>query len=172
MDKATLQDTEMLDSDDSFVSAYETHAPSVYRFLLWRTKDIQTAEDLTSTTFAKAWIHRQSFHGGSVQAWLYRIARNALTDHWRKRKDIALDNIEILPVEPESDIAEQLDQQTQIIALQHALSRLPKQMQQVLTLRFIEGMSCKQVAKKLHISEGNVRIIQYRALKQMRGYLE
>jgi RNA polymerase sigma-70 factor (ECF subfamily) len=173
MGKKTLLTHEMLDSSDDFTAAYESHSKRIYQFMYWRTRDNVLSEDLTSSVFEKAWRSRTSFKGGSVQAWLYRIARNALTDHWRKKKDIAVDNIESLPgaVMEESE-SRKLDTQFAAQELNHAVYKLPKQMQTIIELRFMSNLSSKQVAKQLGISENNVRIIQYRALKKLRTYLK
>ena len=80
MDDEPLDTQEMIESSDDFADVYRTHSPAIYRFLLWRTKDSMLSEDLTGDVFMRAWRARRRFHGGSVQAWLYRIARNALTD--------------------------------------------------------------------------------------------
>jgi RNA polymerase sigma-70 factor (ECF subfamily) len=171
MDDESLDTEEMLESTDNFEAAYRAHAPKVYRFLFWRTQDVQLSEDLTSNVFEKAWRSRSTFHGGSPQAWLYRIARNTLTDHWRKNKEFAIDNVEDLGEEHQVSSGELLDKKLRVQELQKALAALPNDMRSVVTLRFIEGLSCRQVAQKLGLSESNVRVIQYRALKKLKDFL-
>ncbi|HXH27105.1 MAG TPA: RNA polymerase sigma factor, partial [Candidatus Acidoferrum sp.] len=75
-------------SADAFEAIYTANAPLIYNFMFWRTRDVMLAEDLTSHVFEKAWRMRTSFRGGSVQAWLYKIAGNTLIDHWRKKKEL------------------------------------------------------------------------------------
>lgn len=172
MDDEPLDTKEMLESGDNFESAYKSYAQSIYKFLFWRTKDTHLSEDLTSKTFEKAWVSRKSFHGGSEQAWLYRIARNVLIDHWRKKKDLLTEDMDSVQEDSRPSTAELLDKKLQLQALQKALHKLPDDMHAVVSMRFIEGMSCKQVAKELHLGESNVRVIQYRALKKLKGYLK
>lgn len=170
MDDGTLNNNEMLETTESFEAAYQAHAGSIYRFLFWRTNDVQLSEDLTSTTFQKAWTARKSFKKGSVRSWLYRIARNVLIDYWRKNKEISIDLADI----QESGLPsaeEILDRQMQLDRLQKALDKLSPDMSNIITLRFIEGLSCRAVSQRLGMNEGNVRIIQYRALRKLRGYL-
>jgi RNA polymerase sigma-70 factor (ECF subfamily) len=170
MTKQPLDTNEMIEATDDFETAYTAHADRIYRFLFWRTRDSQLSEDLTSSVFEKAWRARVSFQGGSVQAWLYRIARNVLTDHWRKKKEVAVEDIDKFADERAS--ADQAFGATiQLEQLQAALAKLPSDQQHVINLRFIEGQSAKVVAAHLHVSEGNVRIMQYRALKRLRKYL-
>jgi RNA polymerase sigma-70 factor (ECF subfamily) len=167
-----LDNKEMLESTDNFEAAYESHAKSIYKFLFWRTQDTQLSEDLTSSTFEKAWVSRKSFRGGSVQAWLYRIARNVLIDHWRKKKELFVDDVDSLQEDARPGVGELLDKDSQLQLMRKALDKLPEDMQSVVTLRFIEGLSCKQVAKNLSLSESNVRVIQYRALKKLKDYMQ
>lgn len=159
-----------IDSAESFDAAYRAHSGAVYKFLFWRTNDARLSEDLTSTTFEKAWTARHRFHYGTSKAWFYAIARNVLIDHWRKHKDLPLDDAELVHDDADSP-AEIVDAKLRAEQLQAALKKLPASMRQVVTLRFIEGRSCRQVAEELDMSEGNVRIIQYRALQKLKGYL-
>lgn len=152
---------------------YESNAPLIYRFMFWRTKDSMLSQDLTSNVFEKAWRTRNSFTGGSTKAWLYRIARTTLIDYWRKKKEISDDGTITSQVISDSpDMSEALDQSLELEELHKALLKLPAEMYEVVRLRFIEGLSTRDVAEELDISEGNVRIIQYRALKKLRGYIE
>lgn len=171
MNDHTLQRKEMIETSESFEDAYRTYGGAIYNFLFWRTNDVQASEDLTGTTFQKAWAARRSFHGGSLQAWLYRIARNTLVDYWRKRKDVRLDDVAEMEADTATTNSELAEKQLQLEKLQLALAKLPKPMRDVVQLRFIEGMSAKQAAVTLGIEDGNVRIIQYRALKKLREYL-
>lgn len=171
MGKKTLPTDAMLESEEDFAEVYQSYQQPIYRFLFWRTRDEATSDDLTSSVFEKAWRARASFHGGSVQAWLYRIARNVLTDHWRRKQTLPLEHAELLVNEDTVDVAEQLDADRAVAELRVALRQLPNDMQRLVELRFIEGLSAKQVGKRLHMTEGNVRVVQYRALKRIRKLL-
>jgi len=173
MAKQTLPDSEMEHASDDFEAMYETNAPLIYRFMFWRTKDEMLAEDLTSNVFEKAWRTRGNFTGGSAKAWLFRIARTTVIDHWRKRKDIADDGTIIdAAVSDAPALGESLDEEIAAEQLRQAVARLPRDMRSVVELRFMEGMSVRDVAAKLHLSEANVRVIQYRALQKLRSYLQ
>ena len=168
-----LDTNEMVETSEDFENAYRVNAPYIYRFVFWRTKDEMLAQDLTSRVFEKAWRSRSSFRGGSVRAWLHRIARNTLVDHWRKKKEITCLSVENIQSESyEPNINEMIDKQILLGRLQKAISKLPKDMQAIIRLRFIEGFSSKEVAIKLQLTETNVRVMQYRALRKLRGYLK
>lgn len=172
MAKKSLPTSEMTDPADQFESMYTSNKPLIYRFMFWRTKDEMLAEDLTSSVFEKAWRTRQGFTGGSSKAWLYRIAHTTLIDYWRKKKEVlGQDEIIAQAVSDAADIGETLDQDLALAELRKALTKLPADMRRVVDLRFIEGRSARDTANRLNISEANVRVIQYRALKKLRGHL-
>ena len=166
-----LPNEDMFETEEDFGVAYEANAKPIYRFFYWRTRDSELSEDLTSSVFEKAWRSRGSFRSGSVRAWLYRIAGNLLIDHWRAKKSVPLVDEDSVLSEAE-DVSETLDRQMMARRLHQALDRLPAEMRSVVRLRFIEGLSAKQTARITGFSESNVRVIQFRALKKMRQYLD
>jgi RNA polymerase sigma-70 factor (ECF subfamily) len=170
MVKKTLPTNAMLESDDDFEAAYKTHERGIYRFLFWRTSNKELSEDLTSSVFTKAWQSRKSYHGGSIQAWLYTIARNSLADYWRKKKEVVSDEVDTYANDNPS-AEEVMEAKLDHERLKVAIAKLSPQMHEIIEKRFIKGLSTREVAEQLDISEGNVRIIQYRALKQLRKHL-
>jgi RNA polymerase sigma-70 factor (ECF subfamily) len=156
-----------------FEQAYLDYSEKIYRFLYWQTSDTALAEDLTSEAFSRAWNKRDSFVGGSAQAWLFRIARNLLIDYRRKKKDLPLndgdESAEILGQESLADVHERADE---IWHMRNALDELPDNLRGVTVLRFIEQLSVREVADILELSEGNVRALQFRALRRLRRILD
>lgn len=172
MTKKSLPTSEMIDSADQFEDMYASNKPLIYRFMFWRTKDEMLAEDLTSNVFEKAWRTRKNFTGGSARAWLYRVAHTTLIDYWRKNKEVSDDDAVSRAVSDTAELDVALDRSMEIVKLKKALAKLPEDMHQVVHLRFIEGQSARATADQLNISEANVRVIQYRALKKLRNYLQ
>jgi len=162
----------MIDSSDDFEAIYQSNAPLIYRFMFWRTRDAMLAEDLTSNVFEKAWRTRKNFIGGSAKAWLYKIAHTTLVDYWRQKKEILDDTIIAQAVSETAELEVTYDQQLAVAELQKALGSLPSDMRAVVQSRFIDGQSARQTALRLNLSEANVRVIQYRALKKLRKYLQ
>jgi RNA polymerase sigma-70 factor (ECF subfamily) len=172
MAKEPLPTTEMTDKTDQFEVLYRSNQPLIYRFMFWRTQDKMLAEDLTSNVFEKAWRTRASFTGGSAKAWLYKIAHTTIVDYWRKKKEVKDDDAVVEAVSDVAALDEALDQDLAVAELQKALARLPKGMYEVVQLRFVKGQSGRETAVQLGMSEANVRITQYRALKKLRDYLQ
>lgn len=150
---------------------YENYADDIYRFLFVHVRDVQVAEDLTSDTFVKAWKHIDKYDFRHPRGWLYTIARNTLTDYWRKHKPVPLDETEeIVDSKPSQD--ELMDKKFEIKRAAKALAKLPTEMRSVVNLRFMQGYSVRQTAEALSLTEANVRVIQYRALRKMREELK
>jgi RNA polymerase sigma-70 factor, ECF subfamily len=171
MSSKPLSNDGMLDSHEDFEGVYENNQPLIYKFIFWRTQDRMLAQDLTGSVFEKAWRTRHNFKGGSARAWLYRIARTTLIDYWRTRKEIAGDEAVSEIVDGHADLGEILDQEIRIDQLRIAVARLPREMRHVVEFRFVRGLSTRETAERLGVSEANARVIQYRALQKLRDYL-
>jgi RNA polymerase sigma-70 factor (ECF subfamily) len=149
---------------------YNTYADDIYRYLLVHVRDQQLAEDLTADTFVKAWTRLETFDFKQPRPWLYTIAKNTMMDHWRKKQPDALGDEEL---ESDAEPLEVLvDKKMSADAVKAALAHLPQDMRSIVTLRFMLGYSAKKTAESLGTTEGNVRVIQFRALKKLKGLLQ
>lgn len=148
---------------------YNDYADDIFRYLLVNVKDKELAEDLTADTFTKAWLQIDKFDFKQPRPWLYKIAKNSMTDHWRKKKTEPFPDEE--PVSDDATVEEQVEGKLAKDQVMAAVSKLPDEMKSVVSLRFMSGYSAKHTAEALGISEGNVRTIQHRALKKLKGLL-
>lgn len=156
----------------SFGEFYALHLNEIYRYILFRVNDHDEAEDLTAKVFLEVW---ESLAGArlepkiiNIRAWIYRIARNKVIDYHRTRKPQE-------PLEGNSDnrlqgawLESDVDDLFISQELARGLRQLPTNYQEVIILRFINRMSHADVAEVMNITTGHVRVLQYRALKQMR----
>jgi RNA polymerase sigma-70 factor (ECF subfamily) len=150
-----------------FGELYERHLGLVYGFVARRVRDRVIAEDLTSDVFhqALAALPRFEWRGVPFAAWLLRIARNALADHWQRtaREGAALAPA---PDPPEEvDLAEAMHR-ARLFAL---VDELPEDQRRVVTMRFAEEKSIRETAGVLGRSEGAVKQLQFRALQALRA---
>jgi RNA polymerase sigma-70 factor (ECF subfamily) len=152
---------------DAFGCLYKLYFDRIYRYVYYRTGRVTEAEDLTERVFLKAWeaMGRYQQRGSGFSPWLYRIARNAIIDHRRTKKDtLSLEDLP-LPTAAEGLTPEEaLVEREEARNLQAAIARLPEEQQEVVILRFIEGISHAEVATVIGKSEGTSRVVQYRAL--------
>ena len=153
---------------------YDRYIDQIYRYVFARVADRAEAEDMTEEVFLKSW---EALIGSqptitNFQAWLYRIARNLIIDHYRTKKAThSLDQIPVLddpgPL-PERKVLDSLDNDRLVRAIQ----LLDENLQQVIICRFINGLTHAETAQVLETNENNTRIMQYRALKKLRKFLE
>ncbi len=160
--------------EQSFGTLYDRYMPQIYRFIFLKTRRKQDAEDLTHIVFMHAWEHIKgfSFQGFPFTSWLYRIAHNTVIDHYRTSR--SYEDITKVPeeyiAEPSSD-ATQIDQKIKMHEVQHALTQLDADQQNVILMKFVNELSNKEIALALEKTEGAVRVIQHRALKNLRALL-
>jgi RNA polymerase sigma-70 factor (ECF subfamily) len=147
-----------------FIEIYERYVDRVYAFVSRRTGDRAATEDITSQVFeqALAAIGRFEWRGMPVSVWLFRIASNALVDHWRERSR----NVDDPP--PDVPDPSELTEIDRRIGLYQEIERLPYVQRQVIRMRFVEEKSIREVAAALNRSEGAVKQLQLRALEKLR----
>jgi len=152
----------------AFGQLYEACVDRVYRFLFFRVNDGQTAEDLTSLVFLKAWenLHRYQPRGPFL-AWLYSIARNTVIDHYRTHKQtVSLD--EAAPkAAPNAKPDDVVDLHFEMSRLQAAMRHLTAEQREVLTLKFIAEYDTAEIARHMRKTEGAIRALQMRALQAL-----
>jgi RNA polymerase sigma-70 factor (ECF subfamily) len=99
---------------------------------------------------------------------LYRIAHNTVIDHYRRRKFVvSLDDANTLQLCHNDDIDKRLDMQIESQGLQEALRALTENQQQVLTLKFLDGLSTTEIAQQLGKQQSAVRALQWRGLQAL-----
>ena len=148
---------------------YITYSDKIFRYLYWHVGDVYVAEDLTSEVFLRVFKNLGKFKDGYVQAWIYRIAKNLLIDHYRGKKTRSLEFAEEIAVD--DDLIEKLAKDENAKHLKKAVAKLPENLREVVILRFFEEMSAAQVAEVMNLSEGNVRVLQFRGLKKLKEEL-
>jgi RNA polymerase sigma-70 factor (ECF subfamily) len=147
---------------------YRAHVRPLYTFIYSRVGNRESAEDLTSEVFMKALTSlNPAREEQSIVAWLYRVARNAVADYWRAgcgARVLALEEVcTARQASPAADVGRQEQAATRARAL---LARLPENYRTVLAHRVLEGLSVAETARCMGTSEGNVKILQHRALKR------
>jgi RNA polymerase sigma-70 factor (ECF subfamily) len=147
-----------------FTELYELHFGRVYGYIARRVRDRHHAEDLTSDVFrqALAGIRRFEWRGAPFSAWLFRIAANAIKDHWeRSARDTGT---------PAPEVWEESAQEIERSAMLYQLvDGLPEDQRRVIVLRFVEQHSIREIAAELGRSEGAVKQLQLRALQNLRA---
>lgn len=155
----------------AFDKLYEYYMPRIYGYLLSRVQNKEEAQDLTSQTFEKAVL---GLHGYEVQdnirfsSWLYRIAINNLTDYYRrssKRRNEDISNYENILSDKKNNQAEATATKDEIMWHMEKLSSDDKQ---ILTLKFYQDLSNKEISEIMGVNYNNLGVKMYRALKKLK----
>jgi RNA polymerase sigma-70 factor, ECF subfamily len=160
---------------NAFGELYDRFVERVYKYLYFRTGSHPEAEDLTEHVFLKAWeaIGRYRWQGRPFLAWLYRLAHNTHIDHVRSQKPTTSLNNDQHPFElPSSTAALELARALDAEVLAHAVAQLTPDQQQVIVMKFLEGLDNEQIAQTMDKREGAIRALQMRALMSLRRVLE
>lgn len=159
---------------ESFGALYDAYFPKIYRFIFLKVSSKTDAEDLSHQVFLNAWRNIGGYRsrGFPFSSWLYRIAHNAVIDFYRMRRDhIAIELVHQERFAESTTTETELDQTTDLLAVQEALGTLKSEEQSLLIMKFVDELSNKEIAEALGKTEGAVRVMQHRALKQLRQKL-
>ena len=156
-----------------FAPLYERYFPRVYRYCRRRMNRPEDAEDLTALVFTRALAGLGTFRGGSVAAWLFRIAHNAVANELRARRPHAsLDGTAAalasdLPAPDEAATELLREEERQRIA--QLLARLPEDQRELLVLKLAGELTAGEIGAVLGKSEGAVRVALHRIVQQLRA---
>jgi RNA polymerase sigma-70 factor (ECF subfamily) len=172
--EARLIDAAVAGDAEAFAVLYDRYLERMYRHMYYRIGNRGDAEDLTQQLFLQAWraIGRYRRTDVPFVAWLFTIGHNIALNFYRRR-------LEAVPLEmdveararwsdPEAESLARYDR----AAVRRAILRLKSEQQLVVLMRFVEHVDYPAVAAALGKSEGNVRVIQHRALRELRRLLE
>lgn len=174
------------DSQAAFADLYDHFYPKIFRYTSFKVLEIDR-DDLVSEIFFKFVKNLKKYRkkeGISFDAWLYRIASNTITDFYRKKsRTMEIAESQILGDEDqdfsifdlretdEKTPRELLLEKESFEAIEDLLKNLPPSQREILQLKFLEDFSNHEIAKITGKSEGNIRIIQLRALRALREKL-
>jgi len=160
---------------EAFGVLYQRYVSRIYRYLYYRTGNREDAEDLTARTFYRA-LRRMSHYvdrGAPFSAWLYRIAHNVVVNWLRdrsRRPVVALDAVVVAGGEREDPhtAAEAAEERARLL---RAVRQLPPDRQELLILKFVEGMSNAEIGLVMGRSEGAIKSLYHRTLVALREEL-
>lgn len=170
---------------EAFGILYDFYFPKIFGYAFRRTGNFDLAHDITSETFLKAYLNlaKFTFRQNSMAPWLYRIATNEINGWYRKKKyhpsslDIIPENQILEIADPDSLEAEKnaaekiLQQHEDFLLIQQKLKHIPVKYQEVITLRYFEQMSVKEICLILQKKEGTVKSLISRGLERLRKLL-
>lgn len=158
-----------------FALFYQEYASPLLDYLRTRTRTLEDAEDILVEVFLAARQNSQIAQEASRGqfAWLRQVARNKMVDYYRRQgqaRVLPLEQArELIAAEHAFNPEHALVQSESLAQLQDALKRLPTLQQELLRLRFAEGLRCPQIATRMGKREGAIRTMLVRTLKTLRG---
>lgn len=159
---------------EAYGQLYLKYVERIYRFIYFKTPSVQVTEDLTQTTFTKAFEKLKSYRSGSFQAWLYTIAYNIVRDYWRQQGRRGTNKIELesVQVADHTDLEEELDTKWTVERLKQQIATLTSPYREVVELRYLSDLSNSEVAQVLKKTEGWVRVTSHRGIRMLRENIE
>ena len=158
----------------AFGFIYSEFFNPIFRFIYFRVGSKAEAEDLTQTVFLKIWSALPGFEvkeKGQFLSWCFTVARNSVIDFYKKKKEILSDNIEshqIFAQGAEDGLAQSIDDKILGEQARKAIILLSDDQQEVVILKYINGLANREIAFLLDKNEDNIRQIQFRAIKELK----
>lgn len=159
----------------AFATLYDHYFARVYNYIRYRIQDAETTDDLTAQVFERALQHIGGYRQEKApfSAWLFAIARHAVTDHLRAQQRRRWLSLEVLhdwiSADPQpGEVVAKHELQDQLLA---AVTQLSSREQDLLGLKFGGGLTNRRIAALTGLSENNVGIILYRAVRRLRAEL-
>ncbi len=161
----------MKDIETQYMALFESEKDALFRFIYLKVSDRNEALDLTQEAFVKLWTYIKDGDVAlrNMRAFLYRIARNAIIDYYRKKKSLSLDKlVEEQGYDVEDVVAPDTESIPEMLRL---LPELPPEHHEIILLRYHHDMSIPEIANILKISNAFASVKLYRAHAAMKKVL-
>jgi RNA polymerase sigma-70 factor, ECF subfamily len=170
MDERALISACQSGETERFAELYDLYSDRIFRFIFHKTMQRDLAEDLTSDTFVRALEKLKQFNSekGKFSTWIYTIARNLITDHWRSYREHR-DIEDVWDLSSLDDVIDSTHKQLIGEKLHAALRNLAPESREILIMRFWQDLSFAQISELTGKSEGAVKMKVGRALKKLRA---
>jgi RNA polymerase sigma-70 factor (ECF subfamily) len=160
----------------AFAALYERCVDQVYRHVYYKVSSHTDAEDITQEAFVKAWksIDKYKNTGAPFVTWIIVIASNLVIDHYRRQRKVVITD-EIYEIDPHNQIpdpAREAEVKFDNAIIKKAVLKLKGDKQKVIMMHFIDGLTYEEISAALNKSDGAIRVIQYRALGELRIFLK
>ncbi|UMX47674.1 MAG: RNA polymerase sigma factor [Candidatus Nealsonbacteria bacterium DGGOD1a] len=159
-----------------FSRIYDDHVEKIYRFVFLRVNSKEIAQDLTSETFAKGWESYKTNPNEikNPRAFLYKIAKNLVIDHYRAKAKIQTVSPELVEsqlADTKVDLEQRAVLASDMETVRKAMVDLNEDYQNAIIWRYLEDMPIKEVSHLLDRSEEATRVLLHRAMKELRTKL-
>lgn len=162
--------------EEDLIQVFEVYHKKVYSYFFYRIKDVLTAEDLTSQVFEKVIKNRTSYDKDKapIGVWVFAIAKNCLNNYFREQKKHQFAPLETIMewFSNKETPEEYVLVEERNFKLHQSINRLKDREKNIIALKFGAGLSNKEIAGIIGISETNVGSILYRSMKKLKVEME
>lgn len=163
-------------SSEKLSDIYTKNIDGIYRFVFLRVGSEAVAQDLSSEAFASTFEYLKagnSIEESKIRAFIYKTAKNLIYDHYRKksRQDISLEDSsqQFVAREGSGDLDYSLNRKEEIQAVRRALSKVEGEIGDIVTLRYVQDLSIKEIAEVTGRPEGTIRVMLHRGIQDLKG---
>jgi RNA polymerase sigma-70 factor, ECF subfamily len=155
-------------AEADFLALYEEFADAIFRHCFFKVSNRDVATDLTQETFIRAWQYiAKGMEIENARAFLYRIATNLTIDYYRKKRETSLDQLLEAGFEPGENTEERLYDSLDGRRMLELVKTLDPKYRDVVLMRYVEGLSPKEIAEIIDETENVVSVRLHRALKKV-----
>ncbi len=171
----------MRDLQKDFERAFEAYNDELFRHASMRLRDRDRALELTQECFLKVWKYAQKAQVRELRPFLYRTLRHLIIDEYRRKKPVSLEamvegsedmSVEVLLPPDESNTLEAAIERFDGKRAMAALQKLPDAYREAIALRYVEGLSPKEIGEIVGESENAVSVRIHRGLKKLKELLK
>ncbi len=158
-----------------FMESYEEFSDAIFRYTLFQTSNRQTAIDISQDTFIKTWQYLQKGQEiENIRAFLYRVAKNLIIDHRRKKKSYSLDEMTEYGVDfrTDEDLVEDQQKEFEKQKVLKTIDNVDEKYREILILRYIEEMSIKEIGEVMDKSQNHVSVMIHRGIEKLKKLLK
>lgn len=160
---------------DNFEKLYGNHADEIFRFALYKLSDREKAKDVVQDTFVKVWSHINDDGEtlNNARAFLFKIAKNLVIDSYRKVKPLSIDALEEIihfDISDDHQFRDEMHDTVDLSIALEALSILDADIRDVIIMRYVDGLSVKEISDVTGQRENTVSVQIHRALKEMQDH--
>ena len=159
--------------EDEFIWSYEKYSEAIFRHCYYRVFDREKAKDFSQEAFFRTWKYiSEGKQVDNIRAFVYRTANNIIIDESRKNKPVSLDSIMEKGFSPKVEDFKFIENKFASQKLIKIINSLDEKYRDVVIMKYIDGLSSKEIAKVIGEKENNVYVRIHRALEKIKEILK
>jgi RNA polymerase sigma-70 factor (ECF subfamily) len=160
------------ETKQAFIALYDSLSSAIFRHCFFRLSSRERALEISQEAFLKVWEYFD--RGTDIKnptALVYRVANNLIIDEYRRKKMVSLDMMQESGFDVDDGDDGKMMESLEIDKVRMAIGKIPEKYRQVITLRFVEGLSPAEIGTILNRTENSVSVQLNRAIKMLQDLL-